>query len=408
MWSPILVSLVCILVNSLLIHFSYTCGKVWQTCRCTDRDEDRRDREIRARLAQYEANQRAEEEEAKAAAAAIEGAERQLREEREAQEAHFQQEAREIARRETERTQQIAEYFQYLRGVMERVRLHQTWAIDKRHYREWAEIDNMKNQLESPEIIAEREAYVKSERDKIHNSTETTIKSLQRQHAAVMLETMNRHRRDQDDLFARPIDSEDQDAEILKMETLQELIPVQDLERTALKVQQAREVEKWRNRGDASLRAFDSKMIGLKMRLEDAERIKKREMEIRDLVFADGKWTETIFEDRLAMLAEDEQKMVRNGGEAPAAPRRETVTMPSREIPCLQLDTKNQGDSSPATTPSNKKKEAVGLLEMLVKEAADRPSHVSRVPAPRWNRFGDDVIMEERRATRSSTFVLKV
>ena len=340
----------------------------------------RRETEIRTRLAQFEADRRAEEEEVRAAIAAVEAAERQLREEREVEEARAEEETRELTRRETERVQQINVYFEYLRGVLGRVRIQQESAIEKRHEKEWAAIDLMRAELESPENAAKREAYVKSERDKINISTESTIKTMQRQHAASMMETISRHRKEQDELFSRSNEDEDQDAQILKAQTLQDLMPAQDLERTTLKSQQEREVQKWRGRGEASLLAFDSRMIALKLRLEEAENIDRRERGVRNVIFADGKWTETLFEQRVNMLAEDERKMVQNGAEAPSTPKRETVIMPSTFPASRALNQERQQGCSPA--------QSMTPLDQLMKAAAGRPLQVTRIVVPSQEETG--------------------
>ncbi len=282
------------------------------------------------RLARFEADQRAEEEEMKAAIAAVEDAERQLRKEREAEEARLEAEAREMTRREFERLQNINDHFEYLRGVLDRIRLQQRQAIERRHDREWDDIDAMKDRLESPDAAAERERYVASEREKLVTITGSTIKTLQRRFAAEMMETITRHRKDQDDLMAKTIDSPDQDVDIMKADILQELMPAQELERSTLKSQQAREIAKWKARGEQTLRAFDSKMVSLKMRLEEAERISIRSKEMKKRVFADTKWFEAVFMERAIMLGEDERKLILSGSDAPAwskAERDSSATM---------------------------------------------------------------------------------
>lgn len=303
---------------TLLISHSYTCGAKWRTCACTEADQARREGEIAARLAQFEADQRAEEEELRVAIAAVEEAERHLREEREAEEAHLEAEAREMTKREFERLQNINDHFEYLRGVLDRIRLQQRQAIERRHDREWAEIDIMKDKLESADAAAERERYVTSERDKIVTMTEGTIKTLQRKFATEMMETITRHRKDQDDLMAMPIDNPDQDVDVMKADILQELMPAQELERSTLKSQQAREIAKWKARGEQSLKAFDSKMISLKLRLEEAEKINVRGKEMTKRVFADTKWFEAVFLERTIMLGEDERRLILSGSDAPA------------------------------------------------------------------------------------------
>lgn len=254
----------------------------------------------------------------RAAITAVEEVERQLREEREAEEARLEAEARETSKREFERLQNINDHFEYLRRVLDRIRLQQRQAIERRHDREWDEIDRMKDMLESPDAAAERERCVASERDKIVMTTEGTVKTLQRRFATEMMEAITRHRKAQDDLMAMTMDGPDQDADIVKADILQELMPAQELERSTLKSQQAREIAKWKLRGEQSLRAFDSKMVALKMRLEEAERINVRAKEMKKRVFADAKWFEAVFSERTVMLGEDEVRLILSGGDAPA------------------------------------------------------------------------------------------
>ena len=326
--------------NAMLMTCSYTCGAQWQTCACSETDQRRRNEEIRVRVEQYEANQRAEEEEVRAATAAVEAAERQLREEREAEEAWLAEEARELERMEIGRVQEIADYFQYLRGVLEEVRLQQTMAIRNRHDIEWANINSVKIDLDSGENVARREADVKSERDKIVTGTENTIKALQRQHATSMMELISRHRKDQDALLGPPTDSDDSDAEIARAETLQDLMPIQDLERTFLKSQQACEIQKWRDRCDASLQAFDARDLTSTLRFKAEKKSKAREQNLQSVVFADNKWIEVLFEERNHMLAEDERRLIGNGGEAPPTPKEVVHSWqppPEREAPDAPL-----------------------------------------------------------------------
>ena len=244
-------------------------------------------------------------------------AERQLREEREAEEALLEAEAQEMTKREFERLQNINDHFEYLRGVLDRVRLQQRQAIERRHDRDWAEIDALKDEVDSPDAAAERERYVASERGKIVSMTEGTIKTLQRRFAAEIMETVARHRKDQDSLMAMTIDKPGQDVDILKADILQELMPAQELERSTLKSQQGRELTKWKARGEQSLKAFDSKMVSLKLRLEEVEKINARAKEMRKRVFADTKWFEAIFLERTIMLGEDERKLILSGTDAP-------------------------------------------------------------------------------------------
>lgn len=277
---------------------------------------------------QYEANQRAEEEEMRAAVAAVRAAAEIMQREREAEEEREREKQREFERQERVRMDDIAHYYGYLREVLERVRLMQRTAIEKRHDGAWDEIDKMRDGLESPEKAAERMRYVDEERGRISVKTDSTIKALQRKHATLMMETITRHRRDQDELLAMSIDSADEDTELVNAEKLQTLMPAQDLERSTLKSQQAREIQKHRVRCEESLKAFDVKTKILQMRLEEAETINQRERAMRNTVFADSRWFDLIFEERTSMLMADQKRMERSGADAPAGPKRDTVVFP--------------------------------------------------------------------------------
>ena len=334
----------------MLTSHSYTCGAKWRTCACTEADQVRREEELAAGLAQFQADQRAEEEEIRAAIAAVEEAERQLRKEREAEEARHESEARELTIREFERLQNINDHFEYLRGVLDRIRLQQRQAIERRHDREWDEIDKLKDKLESPDAAAERDRLVASEREKIAATTESTIRTLQRKFATEMMETITRHRKDQDNLMAMTIDNMDQDGDVIKADILQELMPAQDLERSTLKSQQAREIAKWKARGERSLSAFDSKMVSLRMRLEEAEKINLRSKEMKKRVFADSKWFEAVFLERSIMLGDDERKLILSGSDAPSWSKAE------RDSSATIVGVKIEGSSPKVVTikPSNK------------------------------------------------------
>lgn len=317
------------------MSYSYTCGAKWRTCHCTEADQAQRHGDLFVRLARFEDDQRAEEEEAIAAILAVEEAERQLLEEREAEEARLKAEAREIAKRENERLQNINDHFEHLRGVLHRICSQQRQAIERRHDRECAEIDMMKDKLDAPETAAEREHSAISEREKIVMISEDNVKKLQRRFATEMMETITRHRKHQDDIMSMTIDDPDQDSEIVRANILQELMPAQELERSTLKSQQARELAKWKARGEESLKAFDSKLVSLKLRLEEAETINVRAKEMKKRIFADTKWFETIYLERTMMLGEDERRLILSGTDAPEwskAERKSSATVKGIEI----------------------------------------------------------------------------
>ena len=80
------------------------------------------------------------------------------------------------------------------------------------------------------------------------------IKQLQEKHAAAVMGTIQRRRRDQDNLLANNIEGDGGDQDIAKAAMLEPLMSLQELERTTLKQQQAREIEKWKLRSDYTCR----------------------------------------------------------------------------------------------------------------------------------------------------------
>ncbi|KAL2047654.1 hypothetical protein N7G274_000696 [Stereocaulon virgatum] len=332
-------------------EFCYTCGLRWRTCTCTEADQARREIQLRERQTQFEADQRAEEEEVRAAIAAVEQAEREIQQEREAEEARVEGEAREIERLEQQRLSDVGDYYQYLRSVLERVRLHQRQAIEKRHSRAWEGIDRIREDLQSPEKVAERERTAKTERDRIIASNDTTIRNLQGKHAIAMKETITRHREAERYLMEAPLDGPEVDAEFLRLETYEQLMQAQKLERQTLKSQQALEIQKWRTRGRKDLDEVYCKSLILQNHLKYLEEITKLERELKAKVIAEGKWFDLLFSQRISMLSEDERRMMRSGAEPPAAPRRSTVIMPVIEV-ALPAPIPASPPSRPAPIPA--------------------------------------------------------
>ena len=343
-----------------LTTLSYTCGLRWRTCACTEADQARREIQLRERQTQFEADQRAEEEEVRAAVAAVEQAEREIQREREAEEARVEEEAREIEKLEQQRLSDIGDYYQYLRSVLECVRIHQRQAIEKRHSRAWEEIDRIKDDLRSPEKVAERERAANAERDRIITSNDAAIRILQGKHATAMKETITRHREAEMYLMEGPLDGPEVDAEFLRLETYEQLMQAQKLERQTLKSQQAHEIQKWRTRDEKDLDEVDCKNLILQNHLIYLEEITKLERELKARVIAEGKWFDLLFSQRITMLSEDEIRMMRSGAEAPAAPRRSTGIMPGKEA-ALPAPTPAASQAARGETMATSLREQLGL-----------------------------------------------
>ena len=311
---------------------SYCCGAKWRDCGCNEADYSRQEEERRVRRTAREAEQRAEEEEVRAAIAAVEAAERAIQQEREAEEARMADEARELEQIEVERLSSIADYYEYLRGILECVRLQQRHALEKRHDEEWAEIDRIRDDIESPDMTAARERIVNAEKATLVGEIEAKIKELQRSHAHAMMGIITRHRKAQDELLAASMSAPDAETEIILAAQLESMMPVEEAVRSAQKSQQKSEMQNLRAKHEAQLGGFDVKSKILQLRLKDLEDVSRREKELKSKITADSKWFELLFDERIAMLSEDQNRMMNSGADAPPHPnKRDTVVMPKTE-----------------------------------------------------------------------------
>ena len=263
------------------------------------------------------------------------------------------QETREIEQLEVERLSNIADYYDYLRGVLECVRLQQRHALEKRHDQEWAEIDRIRDEIESSDMTAARERVVNAEKARIVGEMEAKIRELQRSHAHAMMETITRHRVAQDALLAASMSAQDAETEIIYAARLENLMPTQEAERSALNSQQKFEMQNWRGRYETQLANFDAKSRILQLRLKDLEDISRREKDLKSMITADSKWFELLFDERITMLSEDQNRMMNSGADAPSNPnKRNTVVMP-------------KGEPAPASGPATLTGQALSMRETL-------------------------------------------
>lgn len=274
-------------------------------------------------------------------------------------------EARAIEQLEVERLSNIADYYEYLRGVLECVRLQQRHALEKRHDQEWAEIDRIRDEIESPETTAARERTFNAEKAKIVGEMEAKIRELQRSHAHTMRETITRHRKAEDELLAASMSAEDIETETTYATRLDNLMPLHEAERSALNTTQKRQVQTWRERFETQLGDFDAKGKILQLRLKDLEDISRREKDLKSKITADSKWFELLFDERIIMLSEDQNRMMNSGADAPSNPnKRDTVVMPKKE-------------PAPASEPATLIMQALSMRETLGIPSPPMPSPTS-------------------------------
>ena len=274
-------------------------------------------------------------------------------------------EAREIEQLEVERLSNIADYYEYLRGVLECVRLQQRHALEKRHEQAWAEIDRIRDEIESPERTAARERTFNAEKAKIVGEMEAKIRELQRSHAYTMMEIITRHRKAEDELLAASMSAEDIETETTYAARLENLMPLHEAERSALNTAQKRQMQTWRERYETQLGEFDAKGKLLQLRLKDLEDISRREKDLKSKTMADSKWFELLFDERITMLSEDQNRVMNSGADAPSNPnKRDTVVMPKKE-------------PAPASEPATLTVQALSMRETLGIPSPPMPSPTS-------------------------------
>ena len=271
----------------------------------------------------------AEEAEVREAIAAVERAERQVAAEREAEEREIKEarqaeEEEELLRREDERVESINQYFTQLRAILERVVLQQKQAIVSRHEKELPKLEQMEEDLLDVNISRKRDRQATLERASIAATNDEKINELRRQHRVVLLQTLKRHTRDQDAVFLQPIRGLETQRGLITSRVLDRLMVAQEAERSTLEAQHERELSKWRHRGALALQEFDSIMLEERLRFGKIhaarmDEVRRALTEARREIHADWKWLEILEKVRVAMIDEDQSRMIRSGADAPVA-----------------------------------------------------------------------------------------
>lgn len=286
--------------------------------------------EIAERLARFNAEVQAEEAEVREAIAAVERAERQVAAEREAEErkneeARQTEELEELTRMEYARVEGINDYFEHLRAMLENVILQQKEAITSRHEAEIPKLEKMETDLTDVNVSKERTRQVTLERASILAGNDEKIRDLRRQHRADLMQTLKRHRDDQDAVFLQPIRGPETQRGFITEGVLELLLEAQECERKTLQAQQEREVAKWCARGTRALEEFDAIMREEQARFAKVhaarmEGIRRSLTTARNGADADWKWFHRLVHAREVMIDEDERRMIMSGSDAPVLP----------------------------------------------------------------------------------------
>ena len=226
----------------------------------------------------------------------------------------MQKEAEELELRELERIKRIERRFVELRALLDSVGLQQKQAMSKRHFAQDEANEALTQNFER--LVAEREKQINAEKDARVAETEKAIKALQKKHAAAMMLTIQRHRREQDDVLVRPVSEYDycQDPETAEAARLESLMSSQELERSTLKSQQAQAIENWKT-GERATSAMNIKVKIQQMRFEEEERMARAIDGTNKQQDADLQWFDLVHRDRVNVLAEDERRLIASGGD---------------------------------------------------------------------------------------------
>jgi len=264
-------------------------------------------------------------EEARSAIAAIVAAKRSALQRHEDKEKRLAEEAWQITAREYDRLERITHFFEHLRKTLEEVRLQQKQAIDQRHSISLQKVEEREAALICGERILNRDQKAATERAEIVKKNEDILKDLRRSHALQLMDTVRRHRKEQDAYIAKSTRQFETNGNVDQAAVLEMLLEAQEVERTMLRSQQTREIEKRGKRAFRLLETFDAKTKAereeiVKAQIKEAEELTQISTAVKNRISADWKWFNAIFLDRAMMLGEDERRLILSGSDAPKPP----------------------------------------------------------------------------------------
>lgn len=282
------------------------------------------DRDFSGFSGEYHAGGSADEE-ARSAIVAIAAAERLALQRHEDEERRLAEEARQTTAREYDRLGRITDFFEYLRETVEKIRLQQKQAIDQRHSTALQGVEEREAALVCGERILDWDQKAAMERAELVKKNEDILKDLRRSHALQLMDTVRRHRKEQDAYIAKSTRQSETNGNVDQATVLEMLLQAQEVERTMLRSQQTREIEKRGKRASRLLEAFNAKTQAgreeiVKAQTKEAEELTQMATAVKKQISADWKWFNAIFLGRAMMLGEDERRLILSGSDAPKPP----------------------------------------------------------------------------------------
>lgn len=282
------------------------------------------DRDILGFSGEYPAGGLADDQ-ARSAIAARVVAERSALQKLEDGEKRLPEDASQITEKEYDRLERIIGFFEHLRATLENVRQQQKHAIEQRHSTALQGVEEREAALICGETILDLDQKAATERADIAKKNKDILRDLRRAHALQLMDTVRRHRKEQDAYIAKTTRGSETSDNVDQAAVLEVLLQAQEVERTMMRSQQTREIEKRGKRASRLLEAFDAKTRAgrvemVKAQIKEAEELTAMATAVNKQICADWKWFNAIFLDRAMMLGEDERRLILSGPDAPNPP----------------------------------------------------------------------------------------
>ena len=175
----------------------------------------------------------------------------------------------------------------------------------------------MESALVGQDVTAERENSIATERASVSSTNDSKLHELRKKHAADLVQTRSRHRKDEDEFMMKLTDQSEIENEIDTGLVLESLLSAQEVERSALRSMQTREIAKWKKRGTLALQEFERRIGEEQRSIEDeVDRLDREVLQVKREHFAERKWFGKISKTRITMLEEDEERVILTGSDA--------------------------------------------------------------------------------------------
>ncbi|MCJ1403228.1 hypothetical protein MMC11_006451 [Xylographa trunciseda] len=238
-------------------------------------------------------------------------AEREERERVAQEEARLAKEMQRLERLEATRVEAITGHYAMLRAHLNTVHRAQRKAISARHT---AEMGSTQHELE--DIVSQEMAFLDDQK-KDKSAWQERIHELRLRNAREIIQTLARHRADQDEYLTKFAEPSKEIAfdDIVKADMIEELAIIQESEREALRTKHQRDIRK------LEARAADAQLVDLsvhKSALQQEKQAATQAIEqLKVRMYSDSKWLELVVRDRESLLGENEHQLISSGADAP-------------------------------------------------------------------------------------------